>query len=77
VNDLSGTGRFLFAAGILLAAIGLILIVAPRVPGLNRLGRLPGDIFIERGSFTLFIPIVSSIVISILLTIVLNLFIRR
>jgi DUF2905 family protein len=47
------------------------------VPGLNRLGRLPGDIFIERGSFTLFIPIVSSILISVLLTIVLNLFIRR
>lgn len=77
MSELSGLGRLLVIGGVILAAVGLLLIVAPRVPGLNRLGRLPGDIFIERGSFTLFIPIVSSIVISIVLTIVLNLFIRR
>jgi hypothetical protein len=40
------------------------------------LGNLPGDIVIRRGNFTLVIPIVTSIVISILLTVGLNLLIR-
>lgn len=75
--DLAGIGRFLVAAGLVLAAIGFLLVVAPQVPGLDRLGRLPGDIFVQRGNTTIFIPIVSSIVISVVLTIVLNLFIRR
>jgi hypothetical protein len=76
VTDLAGIGRFLVAAGLVLAAIGLLLIVAPQVPGLDRLGRLPGDIFIQRGNSTIFIPIVSSIVLSIALTLVLNLIFR-
>jgi hypothetical protein len=77
VSDLSGVGRFLVIAGLILAVVGALLVVAPRNPGLNRLGQLPGDIIIERGPTTIFIPIVSSIVISIILTIVLNLFFRR
>jgi hypothetical protein len=77
VTDLSGLGRLLVAAGLLLAAIGLLLVIAPHVPGLDRLGRLPGDIFVQRGNTTIFIPIVTSIVISVALTIILNLFIRR
>jgi hypothetical protein len=77
VADLTGIGRFLLAAGLILAAVGLLLVVAPQVPGLDRLGRLPGDIFVQRGNTTIFIPIVSSIVLSVVLTIVLNLFIRR
>lgn len=77
MSELSGLGRLLIVGGLALAVIGVVLVVAPRIPGLNRLGRLPGDILIERGSSTIFIPIVSSIVISVLLTIVLNLFLRR
>lgn len=75
--DLSGIGRFLVAAGLVLAAIGLLFVIAPQVPGLDRLGRLPGDIFVQRGNTTVFIPIVSSIVVSILLTVVLNLIFRN
>ncbi|MFN8675391.1 MAG: DUF2905 domain-containing protein [Thermomicrobiales bacterium] len=75
--DLAGIGRFLVAAGLVLAAIGLLLVIAPQVPGLDRLGRLPGDLFIQRGTTTIFIPIVTSILISLALTIILNLFIRR
>ena len=75
--DLTGLGRFLVAAGLVLAVIGLLLLIAPHVPGLDRLGRLPGDIFLQRGNTTIFVPIVSSIVISVALTIILNLFIRR
>ena len=61
----------------MLAGIGALLLIAPRVPGLDRLGRLPGDILVQRGPVTIFVPIVSSIVISIILTIVLNLISRR
>ena len=77
MNDLSGAGWLLLVGGLILAAIGALLILAPRVPGLDRLGQLPGDIVVERGPVTIFVPIVSSIVISILLTVVLNLFLRR
>ncbi len=77
MSDLSGAGRFLLVAGLVLAAVGALLVVAPRVPGLDRLGRLPGDIVVERGPVSVFVPIVSSIVISVLLTIVVNLLPRR
>jgi len=77
MSDLSGAGRFLLVAGLVLAGVGALLILAPRIPGLDRLGRLPGDFVVERGPVTVFVPIVSSIVISVLLTIVLNLILRR
>ena len=77
MGDLSGPGRFLLVAGLVLAGVGALLILAPRIPGLDRLGRLPGDFVVERGPVTIFVPIVSSIVISVLLTIVLNLILRR
>jgi hypothetical protein len=77
MGDLSGAGRFLLVTGLVLTAVGALLILAPRIPRLDRLGRLPGDFVIERGPVTVFIPIVSSIVISVLLTIVLNLILRR
>ena len=77
MGDLSGAGRFLLVAGLVLSAVGALLILAPRIPGFDRLGRLPGDFVVERGPVTIFLPIVSSLVISVLLTIVLNLFLRR
>lgn len=77
MGDLSGAGRFLLISGLVIAVIGVLLLIAPRMPGLDRLGRLPGDIVVERGPVTIFVPLVSSIVISVLLTIVLNLILRR
>ncbi len=77
MGELTGLGRMLIGAGVVLAAIGLVLVLAPHVPGLQRLGRLPGDLVFERGPVTVFIPIVSSIVISFLLTLILNLFVRH
>lgn len=77
MGELSGLGRLLIVAGLAMALVGFVLVVAPRLPGLNKLGRLPGDLLMERGSFTMFVPFVSSIVISVILTIVVNLAIRR
>jgi ribose/xylose/arabinose/galactoside ABC-type transport system permease subunit len=75
--DLSGLPRLLVTLGIVLVAAGLVLWAAMKLPVLRNLGRLPGDILIERGNTTIFIPVASSILLSILLTIVLTLIFRR
>ncbi|MBN8708853.1 MAG: hypothetical protein BGO12_04890 [Verrucomicrobia bacterium 61-8] len=62
-------GKMLVIAGVVLAVIGGLL-------WWGKGFRLPGDIFIERGSFSFGFPIVTCIVISIVLTVVLNFFRR-
>lgn len=59
--------RFLIIAGIVLLALGLLWPLIQRVG----LGRLPGDIVIERPGFTFYLPIVTSIVISVVLSLLL------
>ncbi|MBA3451284.1 MAG: DUF2905 domain-containing protein [Chloroflexia bacterium] len=77
MGELPAVGKMLLVAGLGVAAIGACLLVASRIPGVDRLGRLPGDIVVERGPVTIMIPVVSSIVISLVLTLVLNLLLRR
>ncbi len=67
-------GKFLIFTGVILVLIGLLLTLTPKIP---YLGRLPGDIIIKKENFTFYFPIVTCIIISILLTILLNLFFRR
>jgi Protein of unknown function (DUF2905) len=55
--------------------IGLVLRFAPWL--LGWFGRLPGDINITRGDTRIFIPLTSMIIVSLLLTLILNLFFRR
>jgi DUF2905 family protein len=69
-------GRTLLALGVVLAAVGGLLLLAERFPGL-RIGRLPGDLSVGRGGFRLYLPLGTSILISILLTLVLWLLRRR
>lgn len=66
--------RWLILAGLVLVVVGLILHYAPGL--LNWFGKLPGDIRIEseRGKF--FFPITSMVVVSIFLTVLINLFRR-
>ncbi len=66
--------RFFLTLGVVCLLIGGGLYLAARL-GLP-LGKLPGDIFIQRGNFTFAFPVVTMIVVSIVLTIVLNLIIR-
>ena len=68
-------GRMLIIAGAILLATGLVLTWAPGL--LGWFGKLPGDIRIERPSGSVFIPITSSIVASLVLTLVLSLLFRR
>jgi hypothetical protein len=63
-------------AGGLLALVGLLFIAAERFPGL-RIGRLPGDLRVERPGFSFYFPLATSIILSALLTLVLWLLRRR
>jgi len=68
-------GKILIIIGILLTITGLILIYAPGL--LNWFGKLPGDIHIKNDNSQVFIPVTSMIVISVVLTILFNLFLRK
>lgn len=63
-------GKLLVVAGLILAGVGLAVMAG--VP----LGRLPGDFVVRRGNATFYFPIVTSIVVSIILTLLLGLFRR-
>ena len=66
----------LLVAGALLALVGLLLLVAERFPGL-RLGRLPGDVAVERERWRFYFPLGTSILVSIVLTLLFWIFGRR
>mgnify|MGYP006306018295 FL=1 len=69
MEGLEWAGRMLLIAGIAVAAVGGILILLARIPGLDE---LPGTIRIERPGFSCVFPLLASIILSILLTIILN-----
>jgi hypothetical protein len=69
-------GRILIILGILLFALGIIITYSGFFSFL-RLGRLPGDISIKRENFSLYLPITTCIVLSIILTLILYLFRNR
>jgi len=71
VRDL---GRLLILLGVVAVVAGAALLLADRLPWL---GRVPGDILVRRGRTTFYFPIVTCLVVSIVLTILVNLFWRR
>ena len=66
-------GRAIMVAGGALFLVGLLLVLSGRLPGL---GNLPGDITIQRDNITIYMPCGTMIVISVVLTLVLNLISR-
>ena len=60
--------KVLMMIGVMFLLLGGILWLAPKVPGLDRLGKLPGDIRIERKGFSIYVPWVSCLLISLVLT---------
>jgi DUF2905 family protein len=66
-------GKLLVVVGGLIVLFGVLLIVGGRIPFL---GRLPGDISFSRGNTHVYIPLMTGILISVILTVVLNLFFR-
>ncbi len=70
--DLQSFGKLLLVGGGLIAAAGLILLIFGRLG----IGRLPGDIFIQRDNIAFYFPLATMLLVSIILTLILN-FIRR
>ena len=68
----SQTGKWLIIAGVLIVIVGVLIYFFH--DKLNWLGKLPGDIRVERDNFHFYFPITTMIVISILLTLLINLF---
>lgn len=68
-------GKMLLILGLVIMSIGAILIWAPGL--LSWFGRLPGDMRFEKGGSGFYFPLVSMIVVSIVLTILVNLFFKR
>jgi len=66
---LQGIGKILILVGAFLAFFGLLLVFWQKLPFL---GKLPGDILVQKGNFQFLFPIVTCLIISISLTIVLN-----
>jgi hypothetical protein len=69
-GGLASLGKLLLGAAAVLAVVGGLLVLAERLPGL-RIGRLPGDLVVERERFRLYVPLTTSIVLSVVLTLVL------
>ena len=71
-------GKMLLLFGLLMVLLGLVLLVAGHFSGkVPWLGRLPGDIHIQRGNWTVYFPLATCLIISVVLTLLFSLFSRR
>ncbi len=76
-GDLEYLARGLITVGIIIAAIGLILLFIPKFPFIGEyIGRLPGDIQIKRENFSFYFPVTTGIIVSIIISLILYLFKR-
>lgn len=74
MQEFSTFGRFLMILGLVFLTVGLIINFLPKIP---YLGKLPGDIHIKRENFTFYFPLATSLLLSLLITIILNLILKR
>lgn len=71
-------GKMLLVFGGVMVLLGLVLLVAGHFSGkVPWLGRLPGDVYIERGSWTFYFPLATCLIVSVVLTLLFSLFGRR
>jgi hypothetical protein len=70
----SGLGKVLIGVGSVVAGIGLLMVLADRVPGVGNVfgwfGKLPGDIAVKRDNFSFYFPIGTSLLLSLVLSLV-------
>ncbi|HLQ64979.1 MAG TPA: DUF2905 domain-containing protein [bacterium] len=71
MSDLASVGRLLIVFGVVLLVVGGLLAVVGKVP------RLPGDILIRRDTVVVYIPLATSLLLSVILTLMFSLLVRR
>ena len=74
MQGLDSLAKLLILFGLILAVVGGLILFIGKVPFI---GRLPGDIYIQRKNFSFYFPLTTSILLSILLTMLFSLFRRR
>lgn len=70
---MDGVGKTLIFVGVAIAVLGLAFVLAPKIP---LLGKLPGDLVFRRGDATFYFPLATSILVSIAITVILNIAFR-
>ena len=71
MNEFQSIGKLLIIAGIFMVLLGIAITFWDKIP---LLGKLPGDVVIKRKNFTFYFPIVSSVILSLLISLILYLF---
>ncbi|HIE36466.1 MAG TPA: DUF2905 domain-containing protein [Candidatus Omnitrophica bacterium] len=69
-------GKFLIFVGLFITFLGTVFVIFPRIK-IPFLGRLPGDILIQKNNFTFYFPIASCLLISLVLSLFFYLFFKR
>ncbi|MDR1615746.1 MAG: DUF2905 domain-containing protein [Syntrophomonadaceae bacterium] len=75
MNNLEGLAKLILAAGVLIVFVGAFLLLAVKLSGGSF--KLPGDIFYQGKNFSFYFPVVTCLVISLLLSLLFNIFFRR
>ena len=71
MNLFSGIGKTLIVLGLVITAAGIVLVLIPKAPWI---GKLPGDIAINKDNYRFYFPITTCIIISVVLSILFYLF---
>jgi hypothetical protein len=71
--ELATIGKMLLIGGGIITFVGLIIILVGKT---GFIGKLPGDILIQKGDFTFYFPLVTLLIISVVLTIIINIVLR-
>lgn len=74
MDGIQHIGRLLLVIGVIIAIVGLFFIYSGKIP---LIGRLPGDIIIQRKNFTFYFPLATSIIVSLVLTVIVWILGRR
>ncbi len=71
ISDMQELGRILILIAAITGIIGLLLFFSNKIPFI---GRLPGDIIVQKKNFTFYFPLATSVILSIILSMFFNLF---
>jgi hypothetical protein len=74
MTSLSGIGKMLLLLGLAVAALGVVLLIVDKVPGLRVLGRLPGDITWRGKHGSVYFPLATCLLLSVIVSLLLHLF---
>jgi len=71
--EIQGLAKFVIAAGIVLTVVGVLMLLAPKLPFI---GKLPGDFYFKKDGVSFYFPLATSIIVSIVLSLVISFLFR-